>query len=157
MSLQRKLNKMCRLTIKQKVLVRLVAKRERGDATVYIRRRPIFFKNFAKDRQSSQLVKIWCNTNSELLKVVRSTKLLIPREVKNNLGDEIPQDSNNLILNFQLLVFVIIIYTQKKLWLQSLVNLSPGLDPIKVPRNIFCFLSLQKNFLFSRKKFKPIN
>ena len=29
----------------------------------------------------------------------------------------------------------------------------PGLDPIKVPRKIFCFLILQKNFLFSPKKF----
>ena len=28
-----------------------------------------------------------------------------------------------------------------------------GLNPIKVPRKFFCFLSLQKNFLFSRKKF----
>ena len=31
--------------------------------------------------------------------------------------------------------------------------MTPGLDPIKVPRKIFCFLYSQKKFLFSPKKF----
>ena len=53
-------------------------------------------------------------------------------------------DFHSILLSSLCIVCFILVFSIKNL---------PGLDPIKVPRKFFCFLSLQKSFLSFQKKF----